>query len=140
MITMTLSAADAAKRAVENPLLKPVLGERQVLVTLAILAVLAAVFLRGFKEAIGFAAEAGLPYLVLNIVVLGRGAWEVIAHPALLADWHAALAVKGDLSVLIVGAVVVFPKLALVLSGFETGGLGHALIEGGEADREYNTR
>src|SRR5690242_817859 len=41
VITMTLSAADAAKHAIENPFLHPVLGERQILVTLAILTVLA---------------------------------------------------------------------------------------------------
>ena len=74
VITMTLSAADAAKHAIENPFLKRVLGEHQVLVTLAILAVLAAVFLKGFTEAIGLAAAAALPYLALNLVVLGRGA------------------------------------------------------------------
>ena len=81
VITMTLSAADAAKHAIENPFLHHVLGEHQVLVTLAILAVLAAVFLKGFKEAIGLAAAAALPYLALNLVVLGRGAWEVIDAP-----------------------------------------------------------
>ena len=56
VITMTLSAADAAKHAIENPFLHPVLGEHEILVTLAILTVLAAVFLRGFHEAIGLAA------------------------------------------------------------------------------------
>jgi len=59
VITMTLSAADAAKHAVENPFLHPVLGDHQILVTLAILTVLAAVFLKGFGEAIGLAAAAG---------------------------------------------------------------------------------
>src|SRR5436190_7555000 len=56
VITMTLSAADAAKHAVENPLFHPVLGDHQILVTLLILAVLAAIFLKGFHEAIGLAA------------------------------------------------------------------------------------
>src|SRR5215468_12002687 len=83
VITMTLSAADAAKHAVENPFLQPVLGERQMLVTLAILILLASVFLKGFSEAIGLSAAAGLPYLALNFVVLVRCIWEVIAHPTL---------------------------------------------------------
>jgi hypothetical protein len=96
VITMTLSAADAAKHAVENPFLEPVLGEHQILIMLAILAVIAAVFVKGFNEAIGLATAAALPYLALNLVVLGRGAWEVIAHPALLADWRSALAAKGN--------------------------------------------
>ena len=73
VITMTLSGADAAKHAIENPFLHEVLGEHQILVTLGILVVLAAVFLKGFSEAIGLATMAALPYLALNVVVLGRG-------------------------------------------------------------------
>jgi hypothetical protein len=135
VITMTLSAADAAKHAVENPLLQPVLGEHQILVTLAILTVLAAIFLRGFHEAIGLATAAAVPYLILNLIVLGRCALEVIAQPTLLADWRAALTARGDATLLIVGAVLVFPKLALGLSGFETGVSVMPLIDGGPTDR-----
>jgi hypothetical protein len=54
--------------------------------------VLAAVFLKGFKEAIGVAAVAALPYLALNLAVLGRGAWKVMTHPSLLSNWRSALA------------------------------------------------
>ena len=140
VITMTLSAADAAKHAIENPFLQPVLGEHQILVTLAILAMLAAVFVKGFNEAIGLAAAAALPYLALNLVVLGRGAWEVITHPTLLADWRSALAVKGDFPLVIGSALLVFPKLALGLSGFETGVSVMPLIDGGEKDRRHNPR
>jgi hypothetical protein len=140
VITMTLSAADAAKHAIENPFLEPALGDHQILVTLALLTVLGAVFLRGFKEAIGLAAAAALPYLALNLLVLGRGFGEVIARPVLLTDWRAALSAKGDVSLLIAGAVLVFPKLALGLSGFETGVSVMPLIDGGEADRGYNPR
>lgn len=140
VITMTLSAADAAKHAIENPLFKPVLGEHQVLVTLAILTLLAAVFLKGFKEAIGLAAGAALPYLALNIVVLGRCFWEVTTHPTLLTDWRSTLTARGDVSLLAVGAILVFPKLALGLSGFETGVSVMPLIDGGEADSGHNHR
>ena len=140
VITMTLSAADAAKHAIENPFLQPVLGEHQILVTLGLLAVLAIVFLKGFSEAIGLAAAAALPYLALNLIVLGRGAWEVMMHPELLRHWHAALAAKGDFSLLITGALLVFPKLALGLSGFETGVTVMPLIDGGEKDREHSPR
>ncbi len=140
VITMTLSAADAAKHAIENPFLQPVLGEQQVLVTLAILTVLAIVFLKGFKEAIGLATAAALPYLALNLIILGRGAYEIIAHPALLADWRSALAAKGEFPLLIAGALLVFPKLALGLSGFETGVTVMPLIDGGERDRGYSPR
>jgi hypothetical protein len=140
VITMTLSAADAAKHAIENPFLQGVLGDHQVLVTLTLLAVLTMVFLKGFNEAIGLAAVAALPYLALNLVVLGRGAWEVMIHPTLLVDWRSALAAKGDLPLLVTGALLVFPKLALGLSGFETGVSVMPLIDGGKRDRGHNPR
>jgi len=140
VITMTLSAADAAKHAVENPFLHPVLGDHQILVTLAILTVLAAVFLKGFGEAIGLAAAAALPYLALNLIVLGRGLLELIAHPEMLAGWRAELAAHGSVPMLIAGAVLIFPKLALGLSGFETGVSVMPLIDGGDADRGHSPR
>jgi hypothetical protein len=140
VITMTLSAADAAKHAIENPFLHPVLGDHQILVTLVILTVLAAVFLKGFHEAIGLATAAAVPYLVLNLVVLGRGAFEVFTHPTLLTDWRSVLGAKGSLPLLIAGAMLVFPKLALGLSGFETGVTVMPLIDGGETDRGHNPR
>jgi hypothetical protein len=137
---MTLSAADAAKHAIENPFLHGHLGEHQILVTLAFLTLLALLFLRGFKEAIGLATYATIPYLVLNLIVLGRGVWEVAIHPTLFPSWRAMLAAKGDLSLVIVGALLVFPKLALGLSGFETGVSVMPLIDGGGADHGYNPR
>ena len=140
VITMTLSAADAAKHAIENPFLHPILGEHQILVTIAILTVLAAVFLKGFNEAIGLAAVAAVPYLALNLVVLGRGVLEVVANPALLAGWRSALAAQGNFPLLMAGALLMFPKLALGLSGFETGVSVMPLIGGGEADRGYSPR
>lgn len=121
VITMTLSAADAAQHAIENPLLHDSLGEARIPVTLGLLALLAVVFLKGFKEAIGLAAAVGIPYLLLNAVVLGRGLYEVLTHPELLPNWKAGLAAQGDTSALLVAAALVFPRLALGLSGFETG-------------------
>ena len=140
VITMTLSAADAAKHAIENPFLHPALGDHPVLVTLAILIVLAAVFLKGFNEAIGLAAVAALPYLALTLIVLVRGALEVIAHPDLLSGWRSALAAHGSFPLLIAGALLVFPKLALGLSGFETGVSVMPLIDGGDTDRAHSPR
>jgi hypothetical protein len=140
VITMTLSAADAAKHAIENPFLHPVLGENQVLVTLAILTVLAIIFLKGFNEAIGLAAAAALPYLALNLVVLGRGTWEIMTHPTVLTNWRSALAAEGNFPLLIAGALLVFPKLALGLSGFETGVTVMPLIDGGKRDQEHRAR
>ena len=81
-----------------------------------------------------------MPYLVLNLIVLGRGTLEVIANPALLAEWHSALAGKGNFPMLIAGALLVFPKLALGLSGFETGVSVMPLIDGGRTDRGHSPR
>lgn len=140
VITMTLSAADAAKHAVENPFLMPLLGDHQVLITLGLLTALTLVFLKGFNEAIGVASAASIPYLLLNVVVLARGAFEVVQHPTLLGDWKAALAAKGDFTMLMAGALLVFPKLALGLSGFETGVSVMPLIDGGTADQGQEPR
>jgi hypothetical protein len=140
VITMTLSAADAAKHAIENPLLHPLLGEHQILVTLALLTALAAVFMKGFKEAIGVSAIAAIPYLLLNLAVLGRGTWEILTHPSLLGEWRQALNAQGDWTMLMAGALLVFPKLALGLSGFETGVSVMPLIDGGEEPEEEHPR
>src|SRR5687767_3685514 len=56
VITMTLSAADAAQHAIENPFLHDYIGEHRVFLTLLLLGLLALVFLKGFQEAIGLAA------------------------------------------------------------------------------------
>ncbi len=140
VITMTLSAADAAKHAVENPFLHGYFGDHQMLVTLVILTSLTMLFLKGFKDAIGLATFAAVPYLALNMVVLGRGVWEVATHPTLLSDWRSMLTARGDFSLVLLGALLVFPKLALGLSGFETGVSVMPLIDGGEADHDYNPR
>ena len=121
VITMTLSASDAARHATENPYLHPFLGHANLRVTLVLLALLAAVFLKGFKEAIELATAVCVPYLLLNVVVLGRALIEVGTHPLALPRWQDALNARGDWTQLALGAVILFPRLALGLSGFETG-------------------
>ena len=121
VITMTLSAADAAQHAVENPTLSPFLAGHQMIVTLALLAGLTAVFLRGFKEAIGIAMKVAVPYMLLNVVVLFMGAQEIFWHPEKIHAWTAALALRGNWPQILLASAFIFPKLALGLSGFETG-------------------
>src|SRR5258705_4295116 len=70
VITMTLSAADAAQHAVENPLLHPFLGGHRLGLTLALLPLLQSLFMIGFKEAIRVAVVVAVPYIGLNLVVL----------------------------------------------------------------------
>jgi hypothetical protein len=134
VITMTLSAADAAQHAVENPLLHSALGGHKLLFTCALLTVLAVVFLRGFREAIGVATFVGVPYILLNIVVLVRAIVEVASRPDLLDGWTRALSTKGDATGLLFASVLIFPKLALGMSGFETGVSVTPLIRGEPSD------
>src|SRR5580698_6519769 len=70
VITMTLSAADAARHAIANPYLHPFAGDSHVRVTVALLLLLAIVFMIGVREAIRLAGVVAIPYLALNAVVL----------------------------------------------------------------------
>src|SRR5438128_10146654 len=90
VITITLSAADAAAHVVENPH-APRWLQHPLVVTLFLLAVLSAVFLKGFKEAIGLAVLIVASYLALNAVVLGVCGYELLRHPATSAAWLRAL-------------------------------------------------
>jgi len=122
LITMTLSAADATAHLVENPFIPQSWGNHTMLITLALLALLAAVFLRGFSEAIGIAVGLVAVYLTLNLVVVVVGLEHVITAPSVVADWKSALTTNYSSPWVMVGiALLVFPKLALGLSGFETG-------------------
>jgi len=121
MITITLSAADAAAHAVQNPILASS-HLSQLGLTIGLILVLAIVFLIGFKEAIGLAVGLVGIYLLLNLVVVGVGLAKVLGHPDLISGWQNALVQQhGSPWVMIAIALMVFPKLALGLSGFETG-------------------
>src|SRR5258705_10905379 len=75
IITMTLSAADATAHIIENPF-TPELFKHQIGITLVLLALLGAIFFKGFKEAIGIAVILVAIYLILNFVVVGYGLYE----------------------------------------------------------------
>ena len=124
VITITLSAADATAHVIENPFTPAVL-KHQLGVTIALIAVLGLIFLRGFKEAIGIAVALVGTYLTLNVVVIGYGLFELISHPHHFPEWKHALMsepnVHGNPWLIILVALILFPKLALGLSGFETG-------------------
>ncbi len=133
VITMTLSAADSARHAAENPLFKPYIGHLHMAITITLLALLAIVFLRGFKEAINLAVAVAVPYMVLNAILMARCLMEIARHPSLLENWEAALTSHGaSWSKILIAACIVFPRLALGLSGFETGVAVMPLIKGDE--------
>ncbi len=135
VITMTLSAADAARHAIANPFLRTYIGDSHMGVTLVLLSVLAVVFLMGFSEAIRLAAAVAVPYLFLNLVVLAWGIVEIARSPQLLAHWRLSLSSHGDWTMLLIGSALVFPKLALGLSGFETGVSVMPLVRGDTEDQ-----
>ena len=122
LITITLSAADASTHLVENPHLTDLLQGKQMLITLFLVALLGAVFLKGFLEAVGVAVALVGVYLALNVVVVLDGLWHVITAGHVVTDWTSALTTEhGNVFVMVGVALIVFPKLALGLSGFETG-------------------
>ncbi len=135
LVTITLSAADATAHVVENPFLPELLRDQEVLITLALLAVLGGVFLKGFKEAIGIAIFIVAAYLALNLVVVTFGLYEIATQPQILADWQSALFTGyGDPLTIIAVSLLVFPQLALGLSGFETGVSMMPLVRGDSSD------
>ncbi|MFN2595682.1 MAG: amino acid transporter [Pyrinomonadaceae bacterium] len=138
IITITLSAADATAHVVVNPY-APHWMQHHIVVTLALISLLGAIFLKGFKEAIGLAVVLVGTYLLLNSIVISYGLYELFfRHPDALPRWVAAMyqhpQVNGR-SFMIVGiALLLFPKLALGLSGFETGVAVMPLVKGGKGD------
>jgi len=135
IITITLSAADASAHVLENPFTPGVLAGHQIGVTLFLIALLTAVFLRGFTEAIGIAVGLVTVYLVLNAIVLVTGVLQVVQHPGLIGDWQNALTHEHSNPLVMIGvALLLFPRLALGLSGFETGVAVMPLVRGDATD------
>src|SRR5688572_8578205 len=134
IITITLSAADATAHIVENPL-TPGWLHRPVLLTLLLLAGLGAIFLKGFREAIGLSVPIVAIYLALNGIVLGWGLIHIGTHPGLLSEWVGSVRfAQPEIVPMIVSVALVFPKLALGLSGFETGVAVMPLVQGQPGD------
>lgn len=137
LITITLSAADSSIHLVENPHVPSALHGQQMVVTLVLIALLGAVFLKGFLEAIGVAVVLVGLYLALNAVVVVVGLWHVATAAHVVADWSSALTTEhGNVVAMIGVALLVFPKLALGLSGFETGVAVMPHVEGDAGDTE----
>jgi hypothetical protein len=135
MITITLSASDAAIHFAENPLTPDFLRDQELLITILLVAVLGGVFLKGFREAINLAVVIVGAYLLLNLVVVGMGLYQAATHPQTIVDWQRALFNNHGNPLVIVGvALLVFPRLALGVSGFETGVSVMPLVRGEEGD------
>jgi hypothetical protein len=144
VITQTLSAADAAEHLIHNPFWSdmPDFIQGQMRVTMFLLVMLGAMFLRGFREVIAIAVVIVGVYLVLNVLVIGSGLVYLVAHPSRAVDWFQAIG-SGDWHMrhesqgwfaAIAACLIFFPKLALGLSGFETGVAVMPLVKGDPGD------
>jgi len=148
VITKTLSAADAAAHLISNPLYEdhvPTWLQGQMPTTMFLLVMLGAMFLKGYGEVVGVATVICTAFLGLSLVVVLASIFHLVTHPALLQQWfteistgnyhlgHAPLSGTGPWVAMGI-AVLVFPKLALGLSGFETGVLHIHMVRGTEAD------
>jgi hypothetical protein len=137
LITITLSAADGTAHLIRNPFVPPWL-RHQVGLTLLLLALLGAIFLKGFKEAIGIAVFLVAIYLLLNTIVVSVTIAAVLKHPEVMTGWKRQLWHQhGSVWSMLGLSVIIFPKLALGLSGFETGVAVMPLISG---DRIRNAK
>ncbi len=190
VITITLSAADAAKHLIENPLFQhaPKFMHSQIGITLAMIMALGALFLKGVREVIGVAVAIVAVYLVMNVIVISGGLVTLAQQPHYVTEWWTKLS-SGDVGIsphhhdapaeeAEAGAVadagsetpeeaaadpapaespaapaplvpltwyaglfmsaLLFPKLALGLSGFETGVAVMPQIKGDSTDTEEN--
>jgi hypothetical protein len=135
LVTITLSAADATAPIVENPFTPQFLHGQHIVITLVLLATLGAVFLKGFKEAIGIAVAVVGAYLLLNLVVVAVGLYECVVYPTNIADWRSKLFANCGNPLTMLGvSLLVFPRLDLGLSGFETGVSMMPLVRGDRDD------
>jgi hypothetical protein len=136
VITITLSAADAAAHLIENPL-APEWLRHPVPVTILLLLVLGAIFLQGFRDAITVAVVLVAIYLCLNIALIVNGLQAIARHPEMLGAWEGSLRQQhGHPLMMTAMALLLFPKLALGLSGFETGVAVMPLVRGDAGDTE----
>lgn len=130
VITITLSAADATAHIIQNPFV-PQWMDHRVIITLALLSGLGGIFLKGFKEAIWLAVGLVAVYLALNGLIVSRELWVLAHHPEWIQAWRAHLFAQQSNPVMMVAlALILFPKLALGLSGFETGVAVMPLVRG----------
>lgn len=130
----------------------------QVVITGALLLLLGYMFLRGFREVIGLAVSIVGIYLFLNAVILGFCLDHIFRNPHYLNGWleklsagrsawypvewqisHAPdLGFLGPTGAILASCLLLFPKLALGLSGFETGVAIMPMIRGRQTDTSDN--
>ncbi len=135
VITITLSAADATAHIVENPVMPHWMSDQRVPVTFALIAGLGIVFFRGFNEAIGVAVFIVIAYMGLNAIVIAIAFAHIADDPSVITQWSGTLTAQhGNPLMMVLLALVLFPKLALGMSGFETGVAVMTHVQGDPSD------
>jgi hypothetical protein len=140
------SATEEEKQQVTANRLKSEHRQR-LIVTFVLLVVLGGVFMRGFREVLGLAVVIVAVFLLLNLLVVVNGMLFLADHPERVqqwahrvqsGDWYIADSermIPGSGLFAIIGmSLLIFPKLALGLSGFETGVAVMPLIKGDKDD------
>ncbi|MFA6211992.1 MAG: hypothetical protein WCT03_18295 [Candidatus Obscuribacterales bacterium] len=142
IITITLSAADAAAHITANPMLSKILPFGQMGLTTLLIVLLGAIFIKGFGEAIGLSVVLVSVYLALNFAIVVAAGMELSHSLDHFSKWSDQLVVDHHSIWNMLGiSMVLFPKLALGLSGFETGVAVMPLVKGtnekGEEDLSH---
>ncbi|MBA4190692.1 MAG: amino acid transporter [Planctomycetaceae bacterium] len=155
VITKTLSAADAGVHLITNPNWPvdvsddAVKTRHAIYITSFMLVLLGASFMRGFREVIGLAVIIVAIYMTLSAIVIGAGIVHLVENPhqfqifldrVAAGEWHIKeserpIAGTGMWTILAI-SLIIFPKLALGLSGFETGVAVMPLVKG-RADDDH---
>ncbi len=147
VITKTLSASDAAQHFVENPFIEHFreahkggiihLLTSKIIVAEFLLAALGTVFMFGFSEAIGLAVVIVVPFLALNAWVIGKALLVLIQSPEKIQFYSGYLSGSGtNVFMIIALTIIVFPRLALGMSGFETGVVVMPLVRGSKGEKK----
>ncbi|MFM8272799.1 MAG: amino acid transporter, partial [Gemmata sp.] len=159
VITKTLSGADAAVHLITNPHWPLDVADdgaktrQAVAVTSFLLVLLGASFMRGFREVIGLAVLIVGVYLALSAVVVGAGVAHLVERPDAFhqlidrvqaGEWYLRqserpLAGTGLFTIIAI-SLLIFPKLALGLSGFETGVAVMPLVKGAAGDDPHEPK
>lgn len=131
IITITLSAADAAAHITANPLLSKILPLGQMGLTSLLILLLGAIFIKGFGEAIGLSVVLVSVYLLLNFATIVASGIELSHSLEHFTKWGEQLVIDHHSIWNMLGlSMILFPKLALGLSGFETGVAVMPLVKG----------
>ncbi len=137
----------ADPEAQSSPSSEQVHARQRLITTFVMLVLLGGAFMRGFREVIGFAVVITATYLLLNLIVVFSCIAHLSTHTDLVeiwwqsmrsGDWHLDeknRLLKGNgLVTILAMSCLIFPKLALGLSGFETGVAVMPLIRGDPND------